>query len=82
MKKINIDIEFAKRVLFSILFISAFVIALDLYVPVKMMISGDKLLVSEILSHINYRHNFPFILIGSIIIGLFSGEPNEENRKK
>ncbi len=82
MKRIKFDVELVKRVLYSMLFISAFTTLLDLYVPIKMMISGDKMLFNEILSHIQYRHHFPFILLASIIVGLFSGQQMEGNSKK
>lgn len=80
--KIKIDKEFPKRVLYCTLLISVITILLDLYVPIKMMIIGNKLRPDEILSHIGYLHHFPFILFGSLIIGAFSGERIEESRKK
>ena len=80
MKKFKVDIEFVKRLVFSMLAMSAILILIELYVPIKRMFLGDKLLVKEILNYIQYLHYFPYILVVGIAIGFFAD--SSENQKK
>jgi hypothetical protein len=80
MKKFKVDIEFVKRLVFSMLAMSAILILIELYVPIKRMFLGNKLMLSEILNDIQYLHYFPYILAVGIAIGFFAD--SSENQKK
>jgi hypothetical protein len=80
IKKANfrLNVEYFKRVLMLILIMSLFFVLFGLYVPIKRLILGDNVLLSDVLNSINYVHYVPFILIGSIIYGFFSGDSKNE----
>jgi hypothetical protein len=78
MKKIKIDKEHFKRVLILALVMSATFIVLELYVPGKRLLVGDKLLFSEIWKSIDFGHYLPYILICSLAFGLYAGNPEDK----
>lgn len=82
MKQNKIDLEYLKRMLLVVLTMSVIFILLDLYVPFKRFLFGDRVLFSEILSSIKYRHHFPYILIAGIVIGYIWTRSNNQNANK
>ncbi len=51
---------------------------LELFNPLKRILIGDKISFSDALASINFTHQFPFILLCSIALGLYSGNPEDE----
>ncbi len=82
MKKFHVDVEFVKRLLFSMLIMSAIILLIDLYVPIKIWLSGDKIKFGEVMAYIRYLPYFPFILLISIAIGFYPIKSKQENSNK
>lgn len=81
IKKFKVDIEFVKRLVFSMLAMSIILIIIQLYVPIKRMYNGDKLMLSDILNYIQYLHYFPYILAVGIAIGFFADSSENKTKK-
>ncbi len=82
IKRSKVDVEFVKRLVFSMLTMSVLLIIMELYVPIKRIFFGDKMTFSEVLSYIRYLHYFPYILVFGITIGFFAESPENKDPKK
>lgn len=78
MKKFKIDSEHLVRVLILVIVMSSILAVLELYVPLKRWIAGDKMMPGEVWSYINLGRSLPYILLCSIVFGLYSGKPGKE----
>ena len=82
MKNFNTGLELAKRIFYIIMIMTVLYILIDLYVPLKMLFFGDKIFFSEIITHIDLLHHFPYILIAGIVIGLLWYNRDRQNTDK
>lgn len=78
MKKFRIDSEHLIRVLILVLVMTSTITVLELYVPLKRMIAGDKMMPGEVWNYINLGRSLPYILLCSIVFGLYSGKQDNE----
>jgi hypothetical protein len=82
MKFTNVNKESIKRAIYMILTISATLVLIDLYVPIKILISGDSLSVGEILHYVKYMRYFPFILAIGVVYIFTSGHNKKGDMNK
>lgn len=61
-----------KKAIIMMLIIASTLILLDLYVPFKRILCGDKLTLREIVSYIHIRHQFSSILAIGTVLGASS----------
>jgi hypothetical protein len=57
----------------------AVTVTFDLYVPLKMLIAGDKLHFSDLFIHIKIRQHLPYIFIIGIVVGFYWDKSSKEN---
>jgi len=70
MSSNSFNLYVVKRAIISVLVIASTLILLDLYVPLKRMLCGDKLTFIEIVSYLTIRDQFSSILtIGMMMVG-------------
>jgi cytochrome c biogenesis factor len=82
MKISKVNKEAIKQAIYIMLTISATIILLDLYVPIKMWISGDRLSIGEIFYYVKYIRYFPFILAIGVVYSFTSGHNKKEDLNK
>jgi hypothetical protein len=82
MKISNVNRESIKRAIYMMLTISATLVLIDLYVPIKMWISGDRLSIVEVLHYVKYMRYFPFILAIGVVYSFTSGHNKKEDLNK
>ncbi len=82
MKITNVNKESIKRAIIMMLTISATLVLIDLYVPIKMWISGDRLSIGEIIHYVKYMRYFPFILAFGVVYSITSDDNKKEDLEK
>lgn len=83
MKISNVNKESVIRALYMMLTISLTLILIDLYVPIKMWISGDTLSIDEILQYVKFKHYFPMVLAIGVVYSITSRKKiKKENLNK
>lgn len=64
-------LEITKKVVVTILILMGCFILIDLYVPIKRLVMGDNLNISEILSYLELKRRIPIVI--AISVGIVYG---------
>ncbi len=69
--------DFILRLILTMLLMSACFIIIDLYVPLKHFLFGERLMLSEILSYIKMQQHLPIIIAVSIALSFENTKKNK-----
>ena len=71
MQRIKIDKDLVIRFLIIILLVIIIDCIIDLYVPLKRFILGDRMTFYEVISYITFLRHLPAVLLISILTGFY-----------
>ena len=71
-------LDFSKNIVITVIIFMGCFILIDLYVPIKRMLMGDDLNMSEILSYIELKEHIPIVI--AVSFGLEVGRSRKKNK--
>lgn len=78
MRKFKIERPYIMRVIGIFLVSSGTAILMELYVPIKRILLGEKLIYNDFLNYLDISRYLPILLIGSVVLGfLLKNDRNE-----
>ncbi len=77
MKTNSRILEITKKVVVIILILMGCFILIDLYVPIKRLVMGDNLNLSEILSYVELKRRIPIVI--AISVGIVYGNSRKSS---
>ena len=79
MKISKVNNEIIKRILITMLMMTAVIFILELYVPIKRMILGESLTFTDILASLTFKLYFPYIVLAGFIVGFVGYKKNRHD---